>query len=55
MSLKHPKTKIQLSVFKFFLWFGTKEPVPKPGIFEYQSLKKSVFKIEFLIPNFLFY
>jgi hypothetical protein len=32
MSLKRPKTKIQFSVFKFFLWFGTKEPVPKPGI-----------------------
>ena len=55
MSLKHPQTKINFSVFKFFLWFGTKKPVPKPGIFEYQSFKKSVFKIEFLIPNFLFY
>ena len=43
MSLKHPQTKINFSVFKFFLWFGTKKPVPKPGIFEYQSFKKSFF------------
>jgi hypothetical protein len=55
MSLKQPQTKINFSVFKFFLGFGTKEPVPKPGIFEYQSFNKSVFKIEFLVPNFLFY
>jgi hypothetical protein len=55
MSLKQPQTKINFSVFKFFLGFGTKETVPKPGIFEYQSFNKSVFKIEFLVPNFLFY
>ena len=44
MSLKQPQTKINFSVFKFFLGFGTKETVPKPGIFEYQSFNKSVFK-----------
>ena len=43
-SYKHPKTKIQFSVFKFFLRFGIKDPVPKPEILEYPSFKKSVFK-----------
>ncbi len=43
MSLKHPKTKINFSVFKFFLGFGIKVPVPKPEIFEYQSFNQLVF------------
>ncbi len=46
MSLKQPQTKINFSVFKFFLGFGIKDPVPQPGILEYQSFNQSVFQIE---------
>jgi hypothetical protein len=41
MSLKHPTTKINFSVFKFFPGFGVKDPVPKPGILEYQSFNQA--------------